>query len=65
MLFELGLYNGLLEIYFDECYDLSYAKRSSIDFKYDSTNLTLDEYDYSEWYKELDNLPTLEIIEEI
>ena len=27
-------------------------------------NLTLDEYDYSEWYKELDNLPKLEGDEE-
>ena len=41
-----------MEIYFDGCYDLSDAKGSKIDPKYDSTNLTLDEYDYSECYNE-------------
>ena len=46
-----GLYNNLLETYFDEYYDLSDAKRSKIDPKYDHANSTLDEYDY-EWYKE-------------
>ena len=46
-----GLYNNLLETYFDEYYDLSDAKRSKIDPKYDHANSTLDEYDYNEWYK--------------
>ena len=58
------LYNDLSEIYFDEYYDLSGAKRSKMDPKYDYANLTLDEYDYSEWYKELDNSPRLEGDEE-
>ena len=35
-----------------------------MDPKYDPANLTLDEYDYSEWYKELDDLPPLEGDEE-
>ena len=54
----------MLEIYFDEYYDLSDAKKSKMDPKYDPANLTLDEYDYSEWYKELDDLPPLEDDEE-
>ena len=40
------------------------AKRSKMDPKYDPTNLTLDEYDYSEWYNELNNLSSLERDEE-
>ena len=38
--------------------------KSEIDPKYDPTNLTLSEYDYSGWYKELDDLPPLEGDEE-
>ena len=45
-------FNDLLETYFDEYYDLSDAKRSKIDSKYELANLTLDEYNYNEWYKE-------------
>ena len=57
------LYNDLLETYFDEYYDLWDEKGSKIDPKYNPTNLTLDEYDYNEWYKEieLDDSPTLEL----
>ena len=40
------------EAYFDEYYDLSDAKRSKIHSKYVPANLTLDEYDYIEWYKD-------------
>ena len=40
------LYNISLETYRDEYYDLSDAKRSKIDPKYDHANLTLDRYDY-------------------
>ena len=61
----------MLETYFDEYYDLSDEKRSKIEPKYDPANLELEEYDYSEWYKEksvgenkLDNLPPLEDDEE-
>ena len=54
-------------------FDLSDAKRCKMDPKYDSINLTLDAYDYDEWYteesdysivkvikKKIDNLPPLE-----
>ena len=46
----------------DYYYDLSDAKRNKIDPKYDPANITLHEYDYSEWYKEkeFDDLPQLE-----
>ena len=50
----------LLETYFDEYYDLSDAKRSKIDPEYVPVNLTLDEYDYSQCHKELDNFLPLE-----
>ena len=47
------LYNDLLQTYFGECCDLLDAKRSKMNAEYDPANLTLNEYDYSEWYKEL------------
>ena len=47
------LYNDLLQTYFGEYCDLLDAKRSKMNAKYDPTNLRIDEYDYSEWYKEL------------
>ena len=31
-------------------------KKKKMDPKYSPTNLLLDEHDYSQWYKELDNL---------
>ena len=40
------LYNILLETSHDEYYDLSDAKRSRIDPKYNHPNFTLDKYDY-------------------
>ena len=52
------------ETYSDEYYDLSDSKRSNMYPKYDIANLILDEYGYSGWYKELDNLPPLEGDEE-
>ena len=60
----LELYNDLLQIHFDEYYSLLGVKRSKMDSKYDPANLTLDEYDYSEWHKELDDLPPVEGDEE-
>ena len=39
----------MLRIYFGEYNDLSDAKESTMDPKYDSVNLTLDEDDYEEW----------------
>ena len=45
------LYNVLLKTYFDEYYNLSDAKRSKMDPRYDPANLTLDEHEYSELYK--------------
>ena len=52
------------ETYFNEYYDLPVPKRSKMSLKFDPANLTIDEYGYSEWYKEkssdeeeLDNLP--------
>ena len=56
------LYNDLLQTYSHEYYNSLDAKRSKIGPKYDPTNLTLDEYDYSEWYKELDDLLPLEMM---
>ena len=65
------LFNDLLETCFDEFCDLSDAKRIKIDSKYNPANLTIDGYDYNEWYKvksgeekELENLPPLEGDEE-
>ena len=62
----------MIETNFDEYYDLLDAKRSKIGPKYDPTNFTLDEYDYSEWYneksgdeEELNDLPPLECGEEV
>ena len=40
------LYNILVETSYDEYYDLSDAKRSKIDPKYNHANFTLDKYDY-------------------
>ena len=60
----LELYNDLLQIHFNEYYSLLGVKRSKMDSKYDPANLTLDEYDYSEWHKELDDLPPVEDDEE-
>ena len=72
------LYNEVLGTYFDEWYDLSDAKRSKVDYKYDPINLTPDPYDYEECYKEesdnstvkddkeeLDDLPQLGSYEEV
>ena len=42
------LYHEMLGIYFDEYHDLSDAKRSKMDPKYDPIYLTLDGYDYEE-----------------
>ena len=53
-------YSDLLETYFDGFYVLLDARRSKIDPKWDPANLTFDKYGYSEWYKELDDLPPLE-----
>ena len=51
----------LLEIYFKEYYGLLNAKKRNMVPKYDLANLTIDLYDYSEWYKQqLGNLPPLE-----
>lgn len=47
------LHNELLTTCFDEYNDLSDAKRNKMNLKYDSANLALDEYDYSEWYKKI------------
>ena len=46
------LYNEFLEIYFDEYIDLSDSKKKkNLNDKYDPTNLILDTYDYSIWFK--------------
>ena len=47
------LHNELLTTCFDEYNDLSDAKRNKMNLKYDSANLALDEYDYSERYKKI------------
>ena len=44
------LYNELLEIYFDEYFHFSGAKRKETDSKYDPANLIVDTY-YLEWFK--------------
>ena len=41
------LYNEMLRIYCDEYNDLSNAKRKEMDVKYDTVNLTLNTYDYT------------------
>ena len=54
----LEVYNEMLGTYFDEFYDLSDAKRSKMDPKEYPTNLILDAYDHSEWYKgDLSSMP--------
>ena len=40
------LYNDLLEIYFDEYYELSDAKRDKMKCKYDPKKLFLETYNY-------------------
>ena len=64
---KMNFLNILIETNFDEYYDLSDAKRSKIDPKYDPANLRLDEYNYSKWCneksgdeEELDDLPPIE-----
>lgn len=47
------LYNELLEIYFDEYYGFSGAKRKKINSKYDPDNVVLNTF-YREWFKEKD-----------
>ena len=65
------LYNYFLQTHFNYYYDLSDAKKSKMDPKYDLGKLILDEYGYSEWYqeksddkKESDQLPPLDHDEE-
>ena len=47
------LYNEFLEIYFDEYNNLKKKKKKkkNLNDKYDPTNLILDTYDYSIWFK--------------
>ena len=40
-------------MYFNEYNDISDAKRSKMDHKYDAINLTLDEYDFDHLYKKI------------
>ena len=54
----------MLHTYSIEYYNSSDTKRSKMGPKYDPSNLTLDEYDYSERYEELDDLRQLEDDEE-
>ena len=42
----------MLEIYFDDIYDLFDAKRTKMDPKYEPINLILNAYDFEELYKE-------------
>ena len=52
------LSNDLLQTYFDEYEDSHYAKKVKWAPNIIPLYLTLDEFDYSEWYKELnDSLP--------
>ena len=51
---QLQNYNELLEIYFDEyCYFSGFI-RKKIDSKCDLANLILDTYDYTEWFKKVE-----------
>ena len=45
------LYNELLEIPFDGYCYFSGAKRKKLYSKCDPTNLIIDTYDYTEWFK--------------
>ena len=58
------LSNDLLQTYFNEYYELSDPKKIKMSSKNDSFNLALGKYEYSEWYKELDDLPPLKYDEE-
>ena len=58
------LSNDLLQTYFNEYYELSDPKKIKMSSKNDSFNLALSKYKYSEWYKELDDLPPLKYDEE-
>ena len=42
----------MLEIYFNESYELPDAERNKMNLKYDPVNLNLNEYDYTESYNE-------------
>ena len=70
------LYNNLLEIYFDEYYELSDARREKLESKYDPDKLFLKTYDYDGWFTEeelndeeesvdLSDMPLLEDDEEV
>ena len=43
--------NELSRIYLDENNDFSDARRKQTDSKYDPINLTIDEYDYTNWFE--------------
>ena len=44
------LHSELVEIYFYEYNDFSDTKRKNMNSKCDPANLTLDAYDYEEWF---------------
>ena len=43
------LYNDLVEMYFDENYDLSDTKRNKMKHKYDLKKLFFETYNYDAW----------------
>ena len=45
------LYNQLLRIYLSKCNDISDARVSKMDPKYDLLNLTFNAYDYEQYFK--------------
>ena len=45
-----------LQKHFDECNDFSDDTRNKMDPIYDPTNVALDEYNHSEWYKKINCL---------
>ena len=45
------LYNQLLGIYLSKCNDISDARVSKMDPKYDLLNLTFNAYDYEQYFK--------------
>ena len=49
------LYNTLLRTYYDEHMNFSFSKIQHLGPNNDPKNLFLNDYDYDNWYEELDN----------
>ena len=45
------LYNDFLAIYFNECNELTDARRNKMEHKYDPAKLFLEKYNYEVWFE--------------